>query len=159
MAERKAILLRISADVADAIQRWAADELRSVNGQIEYVLREAVRKRLGARVSDRMQQQGPTLWEVMPWAQSVGIALRDYDLAEWADRLDKALRYDQPEQDAIVNTQTVLRELLLAIPAMPTELQSVVEGMLKSLDRVAAARGLDWPAARNPRSPPGRGPA
>lgn len=43
-SERKAYALRISADVLDAMQRWADDELRSVNAQIEYVLREALRK-------------------------------------------------------------------------------------------------------------------
>ena len=44
MAEKKAYPLRISSDVLDALQRWAEDELRSVNAQIEYVLREALRK-------------------------------------------------------------------------------------------------------------------
>ena len=43
-AEKKAYPLRISADVLDAVQRWADDELRSVNAQIEYVLRDALRK-------------------------------------------------------------------------------------------------------------------
>jgi len=43
-AEKKAYPLRISAEVLDAVQRWADDELRSVNAQIEYVLREALRK-------------------------------------------------------------------------------------------------------------------
>jgi hypothetical protein len=43
-AEKKAYPLRISSDVLDAVQRWAQDELRSVNAQIEYVLREALRK-------------------------------------------------------------------------------------------------------------------
>ena len=43
-AEKKAYPLRISADVLDAVQRWSEDELRSVNAQIEYVLREALRK-------------------------------------------------------------------------------------------------------------------
>lgn len=42
--EKKAYPLRISATVLDAIQRWSDDELRSVNAQIEYVLREALRK-------------------------------------------------------------------------------------------------------------------
>jgi hypothetical protein len=42
--EKKAYPLRINADVLDAVQRWADDELRSVNAQIEYVLREALRK-------------------------------------------------------------------------------------------------------------------
>ena len=44
MAEKKAFPLRINAQVLDAVQRWADDELRSVNAQIEYVLREALRK-------------------------------------------------------------------------------------------------------------------
>ena len=43
-AEKKAYPLRINADVLDAVQRWADDELRSVNAQIEYVLRDALRK-------------------------------------------------------------------------------------------------------------------
>ena len=44
MAEKKAYPLRIGADVLDAVQHWADDELRSVNAQIEYVLRDALRK-------------------------------------------------------------------------------------------------------------------
>ena len=44
MADKKAYPLRISAPVLDAVQRWAEDELRSVNAQIEYLLREALRK-------------------------------------------------------------------------------------------------------------------
>ena len=44
MAERKAILLRLDPAVHAALQRWAADELRSLNGQIEFILREAVVK-------------------------------------------------------------------------------------------------------------------
>jgi hypothetical protein len=44
VSEKKAYPLRISAPVLDAVQRWADDELRSVNAQIEYVLREALRK-------------------------------------------------------------------------------------------------------------------
>ena len=44
MADKKAYPLRISAPVLDAVQRWADDELRSVNAQIEYLLREALRK-------------------------------------------------------------------------------------------------------------------
>ncbi len=42
--DKKAYPLRISASVLDAVQRWAEDDLRSVNAQIEYVLREALRK-------------------------------------------------------------------------------------------------------------------
>jgi len=44
MAERKSFLLRIDASVLEAAQRWANDELRSVNAQIEFVLREALKR-------------------------------------------------------------------------------------------------------------------
>lgn len=42
--EKKAYPLRINAQVLDAMQRWSNDELRSLNAQIEYVLRDALRK-------------------------------------------------------------------------------------------------------------------
>lgn len=42
MAERKPFLLRMDRDVLDALQRWADDDLRSLNGQIEFVLRRAL---------------------------------------------------------------------------------------------------------------------
>ena len=44
MAERKPFLLRLDPQVLEALQRWAADDLRSVNGQVEYLLREALRQ-------------------------------------------------------------------------------------------------------------------
>ena len=45
MAERKAFLLRISPELYAALEKWAADELRSVNAQMEFLLAEAVRRR------------------------------------------------------------------------------------------------------------------
>ena len=44
MSAKKAYPLRISAEVLDAVQRWSDDELRSLNAQIEYVLRDALRR-------------------------------------------------------------------------------------------------------------------
>ena len=44
MAERKPFLLRIDPGLLEALQRWAGDDLRSLNGQIEYLLRAALRK-------------------------------------------------------------------------------------------------------------------
>jgi hypothetical protein len=44
VSDKKAYPLRISTAVLDAVQRWADDELRSVNAQIEYLLRDALRK-------------------------------------------------------------------------------------------------------------------
>jgi len=43
MAERKSFLIRVDRDVLDAVQRWANDDLRSLNGQIEFLLRHALR--------------------------------------------------------------------------------------------------------------------
>lgn len=44
MAERKSFLLRLPPELWDEIKRWADSELRSVNGQVEFILREAVRR-------------------------------------------------------------------------------------------------------------------
>lgn len=43
MPERKNLLLRLDPQVYEAVARWAADDLRSVNAQIEYALRQALR--------------------------------------------------------------------------------------------------------------------
>ncbi len=45
MAERKSFLLRIDERTLDLVRRWADDDLRSLNGQIEFLLREALRAR------------------------------------------------------------------------------------------------------------------
>jgi hypothetical protein len=54
VADRKPFLLRIDRDLHDALQRWANDDLRSLNGQIEFVLRRALQDagRLNARAAD-----------------------------------------------------------------------------------------------------------
>ena len=44
MADRKSFLLRIDATVLEAVQRWANDDLRSLNAQIEFVLRDSLRR-------------------------------------------------------------------------------------------------------------------
>lgn len=44
MAARKSFLLRLDPQLHEVLQRWSADELRSLNGHIEYLLREAVRR-------------------------------------------------------------------------------------------------------------------
>jgi len=54
--DKKAYPLRISIEVLDAVQRWADDELRSVNAQIEYVLRDALRK--SGRIKERLDGAG-----------------------------------------------------------------------------------------------------
>ncbi len=54
MAARKAFALRIDEKTLNAMQRWANDDLRSMNAQIEFVLREALRK------SGRLPKPDPT---------------------------------------------------------------------------------------------------
>jgi hypothetical protein len=44
MAEKKSFLLRIDETTLDLLKRWADDEFRSLNGQIEYLLREALKE-------------------------------------------------------------------------------------------------------------------
>jgi len=55
VAKKKAFPLRINEDTWDALRRWSDDELRSVNAQIEYVLRDALRKAGRLRDSNKSQ--------------------------------------------------------------------------------------------------------
>ena len=55
MKTRKPFLLRIAPKLYDELEAWAAQELRSVNGQIEYLLKAAVEKRTG-KPTDRGEQ-------------------------------------------------------------------------------------------------------
>ncbi|MDY7092371.1 MAG: hypothetical protein SX243_05280 [Acidobacteriota bacterium] len=59
MAKRKAFLLRIDPRLYDALHRWADDELRSVNGQIEYLLRDQL-KRAGRLPKRRPPADSPS---------------------------------------------------------------------------------------------------
>lgn len=47
MANRKAFLIRLPEDLLEELNRWAKDDLRSLNGQIEFLLRDALRRRRG----------------------------------------------------------------------------------------------------------------
>ena len=53
MAERKPFLLRIPPELWDELSRWASSELRSVNGQIEWILRRAVEERRGTKAKPK----------------------------------------------------------------------------------------------------------
>jgi len=44
VSKREAFLLRLDPKVLDALRRWAADDLRSVNAQVEFLLRRALRE-------------------------------------------------------------------------------------------------------------------
>ncbi|MBI5807482.1 MAG: Arc family DNA-binding protein [Ignavibacteriales bacterium] len=45
MAEKKKFLLRIDESIYNALEKWAADELRSINAQIEYILKETLKQK------------------------------------------------------------------------------------------------------------------
>jgi len=51
--QRKPFLLRIPPELRKEIEKWAADDLRSVNAQIEFVLRQAVSRRKGSAAKDK----------------------------------------------------------------------------------------------------------
>lgn len=59
MAGKKVFMLRISPEVYEALEQWAADEFRSVNGQVEWIVEKALsgagrnpRKRIGSTLPD-----------------------------------------------------------------------------------------------------------
>ena len=60
MSDRKPFLLRIDREVMDALQRWADDDLRSLNGQIEFLLRKALKdaKRIAEEEERRSRRRG-----------------------------------------------------------------------------------------------------
>ena len=55
MSERKAFLLRIDPEVLDAVQRWANDDLRSLNAQVEFVLRKVLKQE--GRLAERGREK------------------------------------------------------------------------------------------------------
>lgn len=55
MPERKAFLLRIDPAILDSLQKWADDELRSLNGQIEFVLRRVLQQE--SRLKDKKKSE------------------------------------------------------------------------------------------------------
>jgi len=60
VAERKPFLLRIDREVLDALQRWANDDLRSLNGQIEFVLRRVLQDSGRLKTGDARPPGGNT---------------------------------------------------------------------------------------------------
>jgi hypothetical protein len=51
--QRKPFLLRVPPDLWNEVEKWAADDLRSVNGQIEFILRQAVARRKNPSAKDK----------------------------------------------------------------------------------------------------------
>ncbi|MEW5843866.1 MAG: Arc family DNA-binding protein [Bacteroidota bacterium] len=60
MAEKKKFLLRIDESIYNSMEKWAADELRSINGQIEYVLKDALRKSGRLKETNSVNDQDTT---------------------------------------------------------------------------------------------------
>jgi len=56
VTDRKSFLLRIDPEVLEAVQRWANDDLRSLNGQIEFLLRKVLKQE--GRLADERRQDG-----------------------------------------------------------------------------------------------------
>ena len=61
MSERKSFLLRIDPELWAALEAWAQDEFRSVNGQIEYLLMQAITRRKGGGARHKTPQKKPGL--------------------------------------------------------------------------------------------------
>ncbi len=57
MASRKSFLLRLPPELMDQLNRWAKDELRSLNAQIEYALRDALRKQRRTKDEPRVADE------------------------------------------------------------------------------------------------------
>ncbi len=77
--KKKTILLRISPELADSLNLWARDELRSVNAQIEYILREAVRRRTGKEILESpvtSEQENPLLPQMVLLKNQVQAVIR-----------------------------------------------------------------------------------
>jgi hypothetical protein len=55
MTKKKSFVLRVQPEVYDALERWAADEFRSVNGEIEYLLQQALKS--AGRIQERKAEQ------------------------------------------------------------------------------------------------------
>ncbi len=61
MAEKKSVLLRLSPQIWEEINRWAEEEFRSINGQIEYLLQDAINRRRAKSTSAENEKEKPIL--------------------------------------------------------------------------------------------------
>jgi len=60
MSEKKKFLLRLDEDIYASLEKWAADDLRSVNAQIEFLLKDAVRKAGRLKEQNSSTEEGRT---------------------------------------------------------------------------------------------------
>jgi len=77
---RKQFLLRIDPELWKELEKWAADDLRSVNAQVEWLLREAMRRRKGSRArQDRPSHKDPDEQEEESDSGPVAARLRAHE--------------------------------------------------------------------------------
>ncbi len=55
MSKKKAFVLRVNPEMMEAIEKWAADEFRSANGQIEYILQQSLKK--AGRIKNKIESK------------------------------------------------------------------------------------------------------
>src|SRR4030042_473807 len=142
MAEKKAILLRLSPERSDALQRWARDELRSVNAQIEYILREAVRRRAGGRTGPGgvpTADPAEDLAGVVPWLNGLVAELRKAGLTDWAQRVEGVLSYGATPGEMLGNLRATLGELAAAPVVLPDPAARLAGGLWRAGDEVTRA--------------------
>lgn len=134
--KKKAILLRIAPEIAEALHRWARDELRSVNAQIEFILRDAVRKREGGRHVDAatLDEESAAFEAVRPWLEQLVGQLRSAGLTDWAQRLEGAIAFGATPADMLANVRATLEEMVEQVPGLPVELKQTALGLVRGLE-------------------------
>jgi hypothetical protein len=138
---RKSILLRIAPELWDELNRWARDELRSVNAQIEYLLRNAVNRRTG-RAPDRSGDAGPdALWRVFARVQNVVRELRAGGRGAEAGAIESALEYSGSGYEALTQLRDRLAELSGTAPPLPEHTGAAIRGLQVYLEELVGRGG------------------
>lgn len=121
--KRKSILLRIAPELWEGLSQWASADLRSVNAQIEYILREAVRRRERGRVL--------VSWaDVLPWVNKLVEELRAVGLVEWVQRIQGAVGPSNSPDELVTNLRGNLTALLQR-DGLPVEIAALARGLLR----------------------------
>lgn len=134
MSERKkSVMVRLTPEVLEALQRWAAEELRSVNGQIEYVLRDAVRRRTRGRGplhEDEHEARIAVFGTAWPHLKAVMDELVQLGLTDWARRLEAGVSFGGSPAEIIAN----MRATLVALQQSPVILPGDVARLVRLLE-------------------------
>lgn len=137
-SRKKAIVLRIAPELWAELSRWAAAELRSVNAQIEYLLREAVRVRRRQVADPPADDRAPEPAQELPArVEALRAALEGAGRPDAAQQLEQALRSAPEGRLMLANLRAALAEVARAQPALPEEVAAQVRELLDSLARLA----------------------